>query len=319
MTNIIEFWQYYDFLYPKQSIPYVLLFGLILSLIINPTKISILNLSHQSKLIFNSNLLFKKIYSRYQVVFAYFWILIISTLSASLIYLILKASSLITIRLSLLLQVFFAWQAFPVKHYTNPILQANRIFQEEGTMIGLSKLRQNLNKPLAENTIIEMYQITLRDYLMQVTLYWFIPFIVLFFGFWPFVFFYLAFIIQYRSFNLNSKILNIILSLPHTIITALMRFIFIFCKGESIEKREFKDLFLSYGKIFLSERQFAEEMVVNPDQQLKSTVNSRKSNKGEKYQEINLRYLSYVETLCLGSMTIIAGSALLIFYLRAVI
>lgn len=320
MTDLIESWQYYDFLFPEQSLPYVLLIGLVLSIFLSSNKTSILNLAYQSNSLLFDNQSLNKAYLNYQSGFVYFWLILISALTASMAYLIFKLGTFISIWLGLLIQILLAWQIFPVKRYLDPLLNSRQTFNEEGTMLGLAQLRKNLDTQPEQNTIIEMYHITLHDYLMQVTLYWFIPFIILYFGFWPFAIFYLSFIIQYQNFNLQNRVIDLILSIFHIVVTGLMRILFLFCQGNPFEKNEFKNLFLSFENILLSNQTFLEKIELDSDSELSNNQEIADREKNimlNKYQRINLNYLNYVEILCLGSMTLIAVFALLIYYLRA--
>jgi len=200
-------------------------------------------------------------------------------------------------------------------------------------MAGLARLRVNLDGEQESAPIRQLFKITLNNYLMQVTLYWLIPLIVLLYGFWPFTFFYLIFIIQYREFKLQNKIIDQILRLPHLLTIALMRCLFLFCRGSENEKKEFKDEYLNFNQIFSSEKYVLQKTnsVKNPnnfepsernydpvsDENNRLTMSNQEQTTHAKYRPINLSFLQFVETLCLGAMTIIMGFGLLVFYLRA--
>ncbi|NLJ70685.1 MAG: hypothetical protein GX328_04395 [Clostridiaceae bacterium] len=333
MNNILDFWRVYNYLFPEQSLPFVLLSGLILSLFVVPDSISILNFARQSKFIIFNNSGLRKIYLAYPSGFTYFWILLISVLIASFSYYLFNLSRIVSIPLALIIQTMFAWQVFPTRRYVKPIMQASDIFKYEGTMAGLATLRSNLYGEIKSAPVWQLFSITLQDYLMQVTLYWLIPLIVLFFGFWPFTFFYLTFVIQYKEFNLQNKIIDQVLCLPHLVTIALMRFLFIFCRGSQTEKNNFKKDYLSFNQIFSSEKYAVQKIdsdrehnsadpsehdfeQVSDKEDRATRLNQDQAN--EKYRAINLRYLKFVETLCLGAMTIIMGFGLLIIYLRAI-
>ena len=196
-----------------------------------------------------------------------------------------------------------------------PIMQASDVFKYEGTMAGLAILRSNLYGEIKSAPVWQLFSITLRDYLMQVTLYWLIPLIVLFFGFWPFAFFYLTFVIQYKEFNLQNKIIDRILRLPHSITIAIMRCLFLFCHGSQREKREFKAEYLGFNQIFPSEKYAMQK--IDSDRKQNSIATSEQDfeqvshkdngslwlNQNQvtntKSQAINLHYLKFDETLCI--------------------
>lgn len=333
MNNIPEFWQVFNYLFPEQSLPFVLLTGLILSLIFTSDSISILNFARQSKFIIFDNSVLRKIYLAYPSGLTYFWILTISALVASFSYYLFNLSRLVSIPLALIIQIMFACQAFPTMRYVKPIMQASKVFKDEGTIAGLVVLRSNLHSGIKAAPVWQLYNITLHDYLMQVTIYWLIPLIVLFFGFWPFTFFYLTFVIQYQEFNLYNKIVNQILRLPHIMTLVIMRCLFLFCRGSQIEKSEFKAEYLSFSQIFLFDKHAMQKIDSERKQNSGDTCEqdfdqaygkeneSPWSNQNQitntKYQAINLYHLKLVENLCLGAMTIIMGFGLLIIYLRA--
>lgn len=333
MNNILDFWQVFNYLFPEQSLPFVLFIGLILSIIITSDPPSILNFARQSKFILTNIYGLRKIYTAYPSGLTYFWILITSSLIASFSYLLFNLSCIISIPLALVIQIMFAWQSFPTRRYTTPIMQANYVFKSEGTMAGLAVLRSNLYGEIKSVPVWQLFSISLHDYLMQVTLYWLIPLIVLFFGFWPFTFFYLTFIIQYQIFNLQNKIIDQFLRLPHFVTLTLMRCLFLFCRGSQTEKNAFKAEYLGFNQIFSSEKYAMQKVDSNPKHSAIETSEqdfeqvSGKENGSSwlnqnqatntKYRTINLYYLNFVETLCLGAMTIIMGFGLLIIYLRA--
>jgi len=121
--------------------------------------------------------------------------------------------------------------------------------------------------------------------------------------------------------------------LPHSITIAIMRCLFLFCHGSQREKREFKAEYLGFNQIFPSEKYAMQK--IDSDRKQNSIATSEQDfeqvshkdngslwlNQNQvtntKSQAINLHYLKFVETLCLGAMTIIMGFGLLIFYLRA--
>ncbi|MGB4610623.1 MAG: hypothetical protein WBH77_08395 [Saccharofermentanales bacterium] len=336
MNNILEFWQIFNYLFPKQSLPFVLLIGLILSLIIESDPISILNFARQSKFVIFNNPGLRKIYLVYPSGLTYFWILTVSVLIAVFSYFLFNLSRLVAIPLALIIQVMFAWQAFPTRRYVKPLMRASDVFKQEGTMAGLAQLRTNLYGEAGSAPVRQLFSSTLSDHLMQVTLCWLIPLIALLCGFWPLTFFYLTFIIQYKEYNLRNKVIDQILRLPHLVTVALMRCLFLFCRGSQEEKNEFKAEYLNFNQLFASEQ----HAVQNTDSGQKH--NSSETNEHDfnqvsgnitgndrltisnqdqiiktKYRPINLHYVKFVEVLCLGAMTIIMGFGLLVFYVRA--
>lgn len=314
MIDIIQFWQYYTFLFPRQSLPYVLLIGLLLSIFLSPEAIDLLNLARQSKVVVFRNSFLLKIFTHYQKTFTYFWICFISALTASLVYVLFKLSTLVSIWLALLLQVLFAWQAFPIKRYSKPILKGRDEFYKEGTMLAFARLRSSLENPLKNLTLQETYKTTIEDLIKQINLYWFLPFLILILGFWPFTFFYLAFIIQYQNFQLENKIFIFLSKISHNVIIMLMRIFLIFIKASREDKEEFKDQFLDFKGFLFFNKNIKEK---NLDNEKNKAANDREVKRELESEELNLKHLEFLEFLYLTSMTIIAGLALLIVYLRA--
>lgn len=314
MTNIIQFWQYYSHLFPRQSLPYVLIAGLFLSVFFDSQAISLLNYARHSQKIVFQNSIFLKVFTQYQEGFTYFWICLVSALLASLAYILFQLSTYTSIWLALFLQIFFAWQAFPIKYYAKALLKVKKTFYSEGTMLGLAKLRRSLEIPVKKQTIQETYHQTIEDLITQINLYWFLPFLALLIGFWPLTFFYLAFVIQYQNFQLESKILGGLANISRNLVVLLMKFLLVFHKGDKTEIEDFKTIFLDRKNILFKKKKIKLKKSLKDESKLDSAYDKKQEIE---YQELKLGYLEYLEVLHLASMTIIAGTALLIFYIRA--
>ncbi len=253
-----------------------------------------------------------RLYAKFRGFFLGFWILVIATFSGTLIYFLLDFSAFYFLWLNLLLQVFFVLQAFPLGQRLKLLIRARATIMQEGTILGLVKLKEGLFGDIDGPEIQDSYRQIIQAYLSQTVFFWLLPVFIYYLGGLPFLFFYLSCLIQYQNFNLENPLIDLLVFLPYNLWLTILRILLpLLRKEDKLSLAGFKENFLQYRY-----PDFQHRKKTAPEKSDDAETESRNALSDSSSMPLNLDYLSILSKLYLISVCLILSILIVLLYLR---
>lgn len=305
-TNVLRWFE--------QTAPLALMAGILLGFLWSPDHLSCLEIPLSSRDVLENYLPFNRLQARSKGLFLSLWLILVSLFTGSLIYFLLNLSAGISGHLNFAMQVLLAWQAFPFVPNLFRLSRVRATMFRQGTLAGLELLAKSPSPLDPELGLVQKYQVAIRGQIDLLANFSWLAFGIFFLGSWPFLFFYLAFLIQYRTFQLANPLLDFCLSLSANLQSFLLRFYLHLSSADQADKKEFRTYFLNYQPLL--EKKSGNKSDGN-DQTEKANLSKKPEiSKPKTELQLNLAYLSILNQLACLSLFSLTLLGLSLLYLR---
>ncbi len=223
--------------------------GLLLSAFFSVKKVSLLQMAETSHAMIFELRPLRQLFSRYQRIIFHIVTVLISLMIGAVIYYLLYFSASINLNLNLLLQIFFVMQVYSLKDHFLHLMTARRTILEKGTLIGLRQIESPIYREVKEVNPACKYEEILKCYLQQIVIFWTIPVLIYYFLSLPYVFAYVAFMMQLEIGEENSIAYHILLFLPYNIVMTIMRLLLHILPYDKEKIKLFGEKYLGYSKL----------------------------------------------------------------------
>ncbi len=276
-------------------------FGLLCSTFFDTRNYSLLQMPEDSQAMLFSLKPLRKVYLKYPQMIRHALIIVLALLTGAVVYMFLLLSAGLHLGLNLLLQILFVMQAFPLHSSFACLIRGKKYLLQYGTSAGLEFLSKPLFRQVKHESLELYFRNIIRTYLHQLNLFWVIPFLIFYFSSLPFVFLYLAFVIQLETFQEQSLLYRWLTFLPYNLMITILRILLIFLSFSKEQKNNFSDKYLEY-QTFMPLKKAAE--------------NSSAAALRSKNQILNLDELTILLFLVILFLSILISIMLCFLYLK---
>ena len=230
----------------EQTAPMAFAAGILLGFIWSPDRLSCLEIPLVSRDILENFKPLNRLQARSKGLFLSLWLILLSIFTGSLVYFLLNLSAGLSVPFNFVIQVLLSWQAFPLIPTLFRLTKVKSIMYNQGTLAGLASLSSNPYPIAPQLSLLQKYHLAIHGQVDLLANFYWLAFLIFVLGSWPFLFFYLAFLIQYRSFQLENVLFDFCLSLSINLQILLLRFYLRLTSASPADKKAFKADFLNY-------------------------------------------------------------------------